>query len=396
MILLSHPTVNAFNRELAEALQHAGRLSTFHTTLAWGRRNVAIPRERIRMHPYREAIRLLALRLGIHALTRHEHGLASVDAVYRAFDAAVARRLDDVEAVYAYEDGALATFQAAQTRGLRRFYELPIAYYPTVQRLLAEEAERLPQWTATLGAPSDSKEKLARKTEELSLANLVICPSRFVQASLPLGTRSIVAEFGSPPQVGHELARRGNGGPLRLLFAGALTQRKGLADVFAAMHLLGRKDVELVVMGRPLVPLEFYRKEWPHFIHEPPRPHGEVLSLMDTCDALVLPSIVEGRALVQQEALSRGLPLLVTANAGGEDLVEPGITGWLVPIRDPAALAGRIAWLADHRDVLPEMRRAARRKAATVTWSEYTRKILAALERKEPENVGGLPAASLA
>jgi glycosyltransferase involved in cell wall biosynthesis len=243
---------------------------------------------------------------------------------------------------------------------------------------LREEAERLPAWASTLGAPDDSAEKLARKTEELALAELVICPSRFVQASLPAGTRSVVAEFGSPPPAASERTERK--GRLRLLFAGAMTQRKGLADVFAALKLLDRDDIELVVMGAPVAPMDFYRRDWPHFVHEPPRPHGAVLALMDTCDALVLPSIVEGRALVQQEALSRGLPIIVTPNAGGEDLIEPGTTGWLVPIRDPASLAERIAWLADHRDALPAMRGASREMAAHRTWTDYTRKILAALD----------------
>jgi len=382
MIVLSHPMVNAFNRELAEALHAAGRLAAFHTTLDWGRRRVALPREKVRLHPWREALRLAATRAGFHTFTRHERGFASVDAVYRALDAAVARNLDGARAVYAYEDGALATFRASEARGMRRFYELPIAYHATAQRLLREEAERLPGWAGTLGATKDSEEKLARKTAEISLADLVICPSRFVQATLPPGARSIVAEFGSPPP-GPEREPRSRGGPLRLLFAGAMTQRKGLADVFAALRLLRRKDVELIVMGAPLAPLEFYRREWPDFIHEPPRPRAQVLALMETCDALVLPSIVEGRALVQQEALSRGLPLLVTANAGGEDLIEPGATGWLVPIRDPAALAGRIAWLAEHREALPEMSAAARRKAAALTWADYTRKILAAIDARE-------------
>lgn len=364
MIVLSHPTVNAFNRALAEALDRKELLAQFHTTLAFGRRNVAVRRARISQHPWLEVGRLLGL--GI-----------SVDQVYRALDAAVARRLVGATSVYAYEDGALATFRAARERGQRRFYELPIAYFETVQHLLREEAERHPTWAPTLGAPQDSPEKLVRKAEEISLAELVICPSRFVQATLPPGTRSLVAEFGSPSPAPWVSRRPG---PLRLLFAGAMSQRKGLADLFAALRLLQRTDIELVVMGAPLMAMDFYRREWPHFLHEPPRPHAQVLALMDTCDALVLPSIVEGRALVQQEALSRGLPLIVTANAGGEDLIEPGRTGWLVPIRDPAILAERIAWLADHRDALPSMREAAQAMAAQRTWSSYTAKIVEAIE----------------
>ncbi|MDR3404568.1 MAG: glycosyltransferase family 4 protein [Chthoniobacter sp.] len=379
MILLSHPTVNAFNRVLAEALHGADRLAAFHTTIAFGRRAVALPRGQLHCHPWRELARLAAQRLGWH----DDHGPLGIDAVTRAFDAAVSRNLGDARAVYAYEDGALATFRAARERGLPRIYELPIAYWETTQRLLREEAARLPAWAPTLLAPDDPPEKLARKTEELHLAGLVVCPSRFVQASLPPGTRSIVAEFGSPPLPATPAPRRDDG-PLRLLFAGTMTQRKGLADLFAALRLLDRRDVELSVLGTPLVPLAFYRDAWPHFRHEPPRPHPQVLALMDSCDVLVLPSIVEGRALVQQEALSRGLPLLVTPNAGGEDLVIPGETGWLVPIRDPEALAERIAWLADHRGALPAMRAAARRMAAARSWQEYTRRILAGIDALSP------------
>ena len=375
MILLSHPTVNAFNRSLAEAFENAGRLAAFHTTIAVGRRAVALPSARVHSHPWREIVRLALQRFDL----RNARGRFGIDAVYHELDAIVSRQLGSARAVYCYEDGAQATFCAARERGLRCIYELPIAYWETTQRLLREEAERLPAWAPTLQAPDDSEEKLARKTEELRLADLVVCPSRFVQTSLPAGTPSIVAEFGSPP-VPAQLAQRREDGPLRLLFAGSMTQRKGLADLFAAMRLLARRDIVLSVLGAPLAPLSFYRDAWPHFTHEAPRPHAQVLGLMDTCDVLVLPSIVEGRALVQQEALSRGLPLLVTPNAGGEDLIVAGETGWLVPMRDPSALAERIAWFADHRRELPAMREAARRMAAARTWKQYTDRILAAVD----------------
>jgi glycosyltransferase involved in cell wall biosynthesis len=100
---------------------------------------------------------------------------------------------------------------------------------------------------------------------------------------------------------------------------------------------------------------------------------------MDSCDVLALPSIAEGRALVQQEAMSRGLPIIVTANAGGEDLVDEERTGFLVAIRSPEAIAEKIAWFADHRDRLPAMREWTMAKARERSWETYGRKILAAL-----------------
>src|SRR5205085_5988229 len=115
-----------------------------------------------------------------------------------------------------------------------------------------------------------SVEKLARKTHEIELAELILCPSNFVLESIPERLRAArrceVVPFGSPSLArGIEPKLHSNGKPLRILFAGALTQRKGLADVFAAMKLVDSKAIELVVMGSLLRPLEWYRKRWDRF-----------------------------------------------------------------------------------------------------------------------------------
>ena len=100
---------------------------------------------------------------------------------------------------------------------------------------------------------------------------------------------------------------------------------------------------------------------------------------MLTCDVLALPSIVEGRAMVQLEALSCGLPIIVSPNAGAEDLVESGRTGFLVPIRSPEMLAERINWVADHRDWVSDVRPLILKKARQSGWQTYTDKILAGI-----------------
>lgn len=97
-----------------------------------------------------------------------------------------------------------------------------------------------------------------------------------------------------------------------------------------------------------------------------------------------LPSIAEGRALVMQEAMSQGLPLIITPNTGGEDLIEEGVNGFLIPIRSPGAIAEKIAWFADHRPLLPEMSRAAKVKAAGLTWAKYGQTIAAAIRKLNP------------
>lgn len=406
MFVLSHPTGNAFVRATARTLAARGWLHAFYTTVVAPeerrvrllprglrsqiarRRFDEIPRRRVRAHPWHESVRLTAAAIGLRWLTA-PGAVASIDAVYNNLDTHVAgelQRLPPSEAVtgiYAYEDGAERSFRAARARGLACVYELPIAHWQTTQRLLREEAERLPEWRCTIAGIVDSPEKLERKDRELDMAHAVVVPSTFVLDSLPTHVRHskpcIVAPFGAPGSSG--IAQRPGrcSERLRVLFAGALTQRKGLADLFAAMRLLNRPDVELVVMGSTVASMSFYRRQYPDFVYEPPRPHGDVLALMRTCDVLALPAIVEGRALVQQEALASGLPLIVTRNAGGQDLITEGRTGFLVPIRSPEALAERIAWLADRRQLLPEMRREAQRVAAATSWSQYESRVWEAL-----------------
>jgi hypothetical protein len=449
MIVMSHATGNANVRAVLAALDEARLLDVFSTTVgvradnpvtpllpaklrkALLRRAYSTRHARIEFHPQREFMRHLGratiddvcFDLDAHVASACRRMLAApvaqasglpyrrlpvgcgsegasastqlrdtqvTDLRYGRLEVCAteaAERRPSVSAVYCYEDMARDTFRVAKERGWTTFYDLPIAYWQTSQRLLREEAERWPEWEPTLVGTRDSQAKLERKAEELELADVVLCPSQFVLDSLPAEARAaktcVVAEFGSPvvPTTCEEKRQQDAGGTLKVLFAGSLTQRKGLADLFAAMRLLNRRDVELVVMGSPVAPLEFYREQFSNFRYEPPRPHGEVLALMRSCDVFVLPSIVEGRALVQQEALACGLPLIVTPNAGGEDLIEEGRTGFLVPIRSPEAIAERITWFADHRSALPAMRAAARAKAAEYTWQRYGEKVVATVQR---------------
>jgi glycosyltransferase involved in cell wall biosynthesis len=77
-----------------------------------------------------------------------------------------------------------------------------------------------------------------------------------------------------------------------------------------------------------------------------------------------------------QEAMSRGLPLIVTPNTGGEDLIEEGVTGFLVPIRRADKIAERIAWFADNRTALVDMSYAAQAMASQLTWVRYGKLIV--------------------
>ena len=408
MILFSHPLGNANARQAALALEEAGLLAELWTCLHWtpghpaerwlpaavsrelGRRSFpAAVRPKLRTAPWREALRLLGGRLpGGCWLTRHETGPASVDAVFRGLDRAVARRLPALAArglrgVYAYEDGAADTFRAAGELGLTRFYDLPIGYWRAGHAIFDEEAAREPRWAPTLTGRADSPAKLARKDAELAGADVVIVASAFTRSTLAEapGVRAPVhvVPYGAPTPVAEAAAERRDGaGPLRVLFAGSLGQRKGLSYLLDAVARLGSR-VELTLLGGKTVegwePLNRAVREHRWI---PSLPHAGVLAEMSRQDVLVFPSLFEGFGLVIPEALSRGLPVIATPHTAGPDLLDDGVDGFVVPIRSAEAIAEKLAALLDPAR-RREMRHAALRKAARLSWEAYRHGLAACL-----------------
>jgi len=405
-IVVAHPTGNQFVRALLSTLQQREMLSRFYTTMAvspdsWWlklfpaglraeltRRSFPVSGHLLDTRPGLELARCILPKLGYKRAVRHETGFASLDQVYMDLDRFVASRLkqekheNGAAAVYAYEDGALETFREAKRLGMLCIYDLPIAYWEVGKQLMREEAARLPEWAVTLGGGvADSADKLKRKTAELELADIVVVPSGFVRDSLPAWAFSkqiIVSPFGSPQDrmqpAGNDMLKADN--RLKVLFAGSMGQRKGLGDLFQAMKMLDGNKIELVVMGSLQAPMEFYRNKYDGFVYAPERPHGQVLELMAGCDVFCLPSILEGRALVMQEAMSQGLPLIITPNTGGSDLVIAGETGFLVPVRSPEQIAMKLQWCIDNRERVKEMGEMARLHAANYIWKTYSDRIV--------------------
>ena len=404
-VVVSHPTGNENLRAVLRALGSYDRLASFWTTLAVpprlsnapflnerGRRELGrrmfpeLPWSKMRMRPFREIARFGATQLGWWALIRHETGWASVDQVYRQLDRDVAAYIAGpearaVRAVYAYEDGARDTFAAARARGVRCIYDLPIAHWRTLRRLLEEEAELHPSWASTMEGLVDSSEKLARKDEEIALADDVVVASSFTRRSVEdhfgAGLPITVTPYGAPPPLVSQPGRRDPGEPLRLFYAGHLAQRKGIAYLIAALQRLS-VPWQLTLAG-PLpsaAPAELdafladERCNWLGHI-----PHRTLLEGMTRAHVFVFPSIVEGFGMVLYEAMAAGLPVITTPHTAGPDIMTDGREGFIVPIRNPDAIAARLALLHEDETKRQAMAAAALACAARSGWETYEARI---------------------
>lgn len=405
-LILSHPTGNANVRQAACGLLAANLLGEFHTSIASFPNNILdrisigplseIRRRRFdsalepftRTWPWVEAGRLVASKVGFNKLTVHEKGSFCIDSVYKSLDKRVASRLKHAikfDAVYSYEDGAAITFREAKRQNLLRFYDLPIGYWRTARQLLEKEKEQWPDWAATITGFNDSEEKLSRKDEELQLADRIFVASQFTANTLKQFPGALpgieVIPYGFPKVVENRLYAKVAGRPLKLLFVGGLSQRKGIANLFAAVETFGN-HVELTVVGHKPVnscyalDAALGRHRWIHSL-----PHAEILKIMQAHDVLVFPSLFEGFGLVITEAMSQGTPVITTDRTAGPDLIRHGQNGWLAEAGSTQALKAAIEDILLNSGMIATAGREAMETARKRPWEAYGKELAEAIMR---------------
>ena len=156
-------------------------------------------------------------------------------------------------------------------------------------------------------------------------------------------------------------------GPLRLVFFGSLTPRKGIVSFLQAMrlvtepgqveaHIYGGADPALVetitAMMRTFSPAHAARLSFHGAFTQADLP--EVLRTMDV--AVLPPRWDDNGPQTVMEALAAGLPVVGTRVGGLPDVVEDGRNGLLVEDGDPGQLAAAIDRLVGDRSLVARLR----------------------------------------
>jgi glycosyltransferase involved in cell wall biosynthesis len=164
---------------------------------------------------------------------------------------------------------------------------------------------------------------------------------------------------------------------------GGLSQRKGIADLFAAVDTFG-KHVSLTVVGHkvsadcPALDAALAKHRW-----IPSLPHGQILQLMREHDVLVFPSLFEGFGLVITEAMSQGTPVITTDRTAGPDLIEHGKNGWLINAGSTHALQAAIEELLVQPSQIAEVGQSAMKTAQLRPWAVYGEELVNAVARQD-------------
>jgi alpha-maltose-1-phosphate synthase len=284
----------------------------------------------------------------------------------------------DCDIFWGFQGSCLQSLLSAKRSSKISVCELATGHAPSAVRLLQEEKNLNPEWADSIdnvSFPDSYFERLRREPHE---ADFVVAASSFTLRTLredgvpesklhllPLGF-----ELDHIPYTEQRRTRK-PGAPIKLLYAGRLTQRKGVKYLLDAMNEFDPEEVELHMIGH----IQGSGKglsRYKNYIHHSPLPQYELFKMYQEFDAFVLPSIFEGFGLVLVEAMAAGLPIITTSHSIGPEIVENDKNGYLVPIRSSAEIASAIRkYLGKSEEERFEMKRNARETALKYSWDEY-------------------------
>jgi glycosyltransferase involved in cell wall biosynthesis len=208
---------------------------------------------------------------------------------------------------------------------------------------------------------------IRRLEREYELCDAIVVPSTTARRSFEefgLANKALLVWPGVDERFFSPASNPAPSPVFRVCFVGRIELSKGIAYLLKAWKTLALPQAELVLAGPVQPEMKPMLKAGAGCNVRvtgtlSPR---EVVDLYRTASVFVHPSPSEGLGMVLLEAMACGLPAIATDRSGAEDCVSNGKDGIVIPARRVDALAEAILWCWRHKQDLPAMGAAARRK----------------------------------
>ncbi|NRA54152.1 MAG: glycosyltransferase family 4 protein [Gammaproteobacteria bacterium] len=291
----------------------------------------------------------------------------------KIYDKKIAKSLSSDNDIYISWGGyAYDSMRKSKSYGQTIILEIGSTHPRYVQKILQDE------YTAQGLIPKlDSEENISWQLKSIEMADYIAIPSSFVKRSfLENGVpecKLIVNPYGVDLSAFRPVKKTDD--VFRVIFCGALSLQKGSHYLLKAIHELNLDNLEFWHIGNVLDEMDVFIKKYESekIIYKGSYPQNELYELYSQGSVFVMPSIQDGLALVQLQAMACGLPLICTTNTGGDDLItEQGKEGFVIPIRDVNAIKDKITYLYKNPIIRDEMgNNAKERVKAGYTWADY-------------------------
>ena len=296
---------------------------------------------------------------------------------------------------WGFQGSCYESLKQANKLGVESWCELATAHVTSAKKILGEEAALHPEWASTidnLTFPSDYEKRLE---EEPNIAKRVFAASAFTkQTLLDVGiSESKITLLPLGCDLNHIVYEKREENlesrPLKLLYAGTVTQRKGIKYLLEAIKTLKSKveyrdSIELHIIGGVQGNSTALNQYKGLFTYHAPLSQTELFNAYKEYDALILPTIFEGFGLVIVEAMAAGLPVITTSHSIGPDVITEGVNGSIIPIRDVQAIVDAIISLRSKSNKeMSLMRDAAVASAKEYSWNSYQERLKIILEQMQ-------------
>ena len=356
--------------ELAHQLHRRNHLRRIYSTWPWARlKREGLPHELVRTFPL--------VHTADYLLRRSHFYSAAIDARFNewnslSFDAWTRRVIEPCDAFIAISGAGQTTGPKVQGAGGKFICDRGSTHQRFQDEVLAEEYRR---WKVPYTQPA--AHILRREEAIYAIADAITVPSTVARRSflakglsaekvhaIPYGVRLDKFAPSEPPPTNS----------FEVLFAGQISLRKGIPYLLEAFARLRHPNKHLTIVGGVQDDMRDLLTRLPteHVTFTGTLPQTELAGRMSRSHVLALPSVEEGLALVQGQAMACGCPVVATTATGAEDLFSDGIEGFILSDRDTDTFAARLQELADDPSLRASMSAAALQRVKTLGgWDQY-------------------------
>jgi glycosyltransferase involved in cell wall biosynthesis len=325
------------------------------------------------LHYQRQTLSLCGLRL-----PRRPLGVVRSSALHDRIVARALRRFSNrIDIIHCWPGAALQTIKVARELGIKTVLERPSAHTGYVFDVCEKECRKLHVTLKRSHYAKFNRRKLAHEEAEFAAADWLLCPSDFVKKTfIDRGfeqKRLIRHQYGFDPSVfspAEQPPHQSNGSLFTMLYVGDCFPLKGLHFALQAwLRSKASRQGKFYICGQ-FVPgyQKLLKKQLSHPSVEYLGFVSDVAEIMRRSDALVLPSLAEGSALVTYEARACGCVLLIS-NASGA-VCEHNKHGLVHKAGDVDTLTKHIDLLATQPRLISTLRSKSLADTKNLTWQK--------------------------
>lgn len=290
------------------------------------------------------------------------------------FDFFVSRNDLSCDIFHGWNGHCLRSLKKAKRSGAITFLERASSHINTYEKLVSEEYKK---WGIKSDVISVSSKK--RLIEEYKIADFINVPSEFAYTSMlengiPKEKLNLLPFGVDIDKFSVKKETRKPNSEYMVLFVGQVGFRKGIPYLLEAWQRLKLKNARLYLVGGEEEVTKDYLRDYRsdptiEFVG-----YANPLPYYQAADVFVFPSIEEGSALVNYEALACGLPVITTFNSGS--IVKDGESGFIIPEGDSESIAEKIRYFYEHPRKKEEFSESARKLAEKYTWNNYGERLV--------------------